>query len=75
MYNFILNLLNSMGVNNIDLNFCGQAITIYTNQLIAGLTTIILIGALIYMFVKIVLIPSKIIHKFYHKWAKKRNIK
>lgn len=75
MYLWIINLLETMGITNININFCGQPITIYTAQAISGLITLTLLACSILIVVKILLLPSKFFHGLYHKWAKKRGIK
>lgn len=75
MYNWLINLFNSMGLENIIFNFSGQTITVYTSECLSGLITLIVLVSAIFMACKLLLIPSKFFHALYHKWAKKRGIK
>ena len=75
MYNWLISLFQLMGIENINLIFSNQNITIYTAECLSGIITITILVSAIFFTVKLLLIPSKFFHGLYHKWAKKRGIK
>ena len=75
MYYWLIDLFYNLGLDKITFNFCGNYIEIMTAETLSGIITIVVIISVIFAIASVILLPSKIMHQIYHKWAKKRGIK
>jgi hypothetical protein len=75
MYYAILDILYNLGIAELYINVGDYELGIYVPQIISFFISITALIFLIVLFMKIILIPHKLIHKAYHKWEKKKLIK